>query len=69
MWHTNNPDFSECFHQTALVWIPCCFMCMFAPYEVHNIRSSKDRYIPWSLVNVTKTVIASDSEIPPSRLA
>ena len=58
-WYTNNPDFSECFHQTVLVWIPCFFMWLLATYEIHCIKVSKDRDIPWSTINIAKTVLGS----------
>ena len=55
-WNTETPDFPECFHQTVLVWVPCGFMWLFAPFEIYQIITNKDENIPWSLVNISKTV-------------
>ncbi|KAG7167512.1 Multidrug resistance-associated protein 1-like 3, partial [Homarus americanus] len=57
-WNTENPDFTLCFEQTVLVWVPCGFLWLFAPLEVHYLRHSVDRLVPWSWVNVSKLVIS-----------
>ncbi|XP_059352167.1 multidrug resistance-associated protein 1-like isoform X3 [Daphnia carinata] len=56
-WNTNDPNFTECFHQTVLYWIPCGFIWLFAPYETYQILYSNTRYIPWSFINISKMVI------------
>uniref|UniRef100_A0A0P5D2T7 ABC-type glutathione-S-conjugate transporter n=2 Tax=Daphnia magna TaxID=35525 RepID=A0A0P5D2T7_9CRUS len=56
-WYTNDPNFTECFHQTVLYWIPCGFIWLFAPYETYQILYSNTRYIPWSFINISKMVI------------
>ncbi|XP_046653460.1 multidrug resistance-associated protein 1-like isoform X4 [Daphnia pulicaria] len=56
-WNTNNPSFTECFHQTVLYWIPCGFIWLLAPYETYQILYSNARYIPWSIFNISKMII------------
>ncbi|XP_077285788.1 multidrug resistance-associated protein 1-like [Arctopsyche grandis] len=56
-WNTNNPKFTPCFEKTVLVWIPCIFLWLFAPYEISRIFSSKTRNIPWSTSNIIKTIV------------
>jgi len=56
-WDTDDPDFTECFHQTVLLWVPCGLIWLLAPYETYQILYSKARYIPWSFVNIPKLVI------------
>nr|QST14985.1 ABCC1-1 protein [Diaphanosoma celebensis] len=56
-WNTESPDFTECFHQSVLFWIPCGFLWLFSPFEIYEIISSKDRNIPWRLINICKTVV------------
>ena len=55
-WNTADPDFTECFHQTVLIWIPCGFLWLFSLYEIRQLLDSKNRDIPWSLQNISKFV-------------
>ncbi|KAI1286762.1 Multidrug resistance-associated protein 1 [Halotydeus destructor] len=59
-WYTESPDFTPCFHDTALVWAPCAFLWLLSPFEIYRIRSTKlkvDR-IPWTLIAMLKIVLA-----------
>nr|QST14986.1 ABCC1-2 protein [Diaphanosoma celebensis] len=56
-WYTDLPDFPECFHQTILVWIPCGFIWLFAPFEIYKIINNKEHNVPWTYVNISKTII------------
>ncbi|KAI7815048.1 ABC subfamily C member [Rhyzopertha dominica] len=56
-WDTDDPDLTECFEQTVLVWVPCLFLWTFASLEVYYILSSKHRDIPWNWLNVLKLVL------------
>lgn len=58
-WETDDPDLTECFEKTVLVWIPCLFLWTFASLEVYYILSSKKRDIPWNFLNVSKLVVTS----------
>ncbi|XP_063605857.1 multidrug resistance-associated protein 1-like [Penaeus indicus] len=55
-WYTDNPDFTPCFERTVLVWVPCFFLWVFTPMEIFYIKSSPDRLVPWSWVNICKLI-------------
>lgn len=56
-WYTEDPEFTKCFEQTVLIWVPCLFLWTFASLEVYYILSSKKRDIPWNWLNVSKLLI------------
>ncbi|XP_065072690.1 multidrug resistance-associated protein 1 isoform X3 [Ochlerotatus camptorhynchus] len=58
-WYTNDPDLTPCFQQTALVWTPCAFLWVFSLIELYYLRNSRNRNVPWSVLNVTKLAIVS----------
>ncbi|XP_055295156.1 multidrug resistance-associated protein 1-like [Sitodiplosis mosellana] len=45
-WYTDDPDFTPCFQQTVLVWVPCVFLWLFTPLEIYFMKSSKNRNVP-----------------------
>lgn len=51
-WETEDPDFTSCFLQTALVWAPCILLFLFAPLDIYYAIVSKYRNIPWGYLNV-----------------
>ncbi|XP_078519306.1 multidrug resistance-associated protein 1-like isoform X2 [Lissotriton helveticus] len=57
-WHTENPDFTPCFHNLILYWIPCIYLWICAPpyftYLCHNDKG----YIRMSHLSKAKTCIA-----------
>ena len=53
-WNSTNPDFTDCFHKTVLVWIPVGFLLLFAPFEFLSYRKSASRKIPWTFLNLVK---------------
>nr|AHK05644.1 ATP-binding cassette transporter sub-family C member 1 isoform X5 [Tigriopus japonicus] len=53
-WNTNDPDFTTCFHKTALAWTPCFLLFIIVPFEVSKYVKSVNRNIPWNLYNLTK---------------
>jgi hypothetical protein len=56
--HEPVPDFTPCFHNTVLVWIPCGFLLFVAPFYIYFLLGLKQRgTITW--LNVTKTVFSS----------
>ncbi|XP_069939625.1 multidrug resistance-associated protein 1 isoform X2 [Cherax quadricarinatus] len=57
-WNSNDPDFTLCFEQTVLVWVPCGFLFLFAPLEIFYLRQSMDRLVPWTLLNICKLVVS-----------
>ncbi|KAG1691095.1 Canalicular multispecific organic anion transporter 2 [Nymphon striatum] len=53
-WHTENPDFTDCFQNTALVWIPVAFLFIVTPYELWMQSVSRVSNIPWNSINILK---------------
>ncbi|XP_058815258.1 multidrug resistance-associated protein 1 isoform X5 [Topomyia yanbarensis] len=58
-WYTNDPDLTPCFQQTVLVWAPCAFLWVFSLIELYYLRNSRNRNVPWSVINVSKLVVIS----------
>ncbi|XP_046388373.1 multidrug resistance-associated protein 1 isoform X3 [Ischnura elegans] len=58
-WNTDYPDFTSCFKKTVLVWIPCLFLWVFSPLEFYYVIISKNRNIPWTILNITKFFITA----------
>ncbi|KMY89969.1 multidrug resistance-associated protein 1 isoform X1 [Drosophila simulans] len=56
-WYTNDPDFTPCFEQTALVWTPCAFYWAFVIFDFYYLKASLDRNIPWNKLNVSKALV------------
>ncbi|KAI1299647.1 ATP-binding cassette sub-family C member 3 [Halotydeus destructor] len=59
-WYTNNPDFTPCFHKTVLIWVPCAFLFLVSPYEIHKIRTAAviEQRVPWTLLSLMKILVA-----------
>jgi len=53
------PDFTPCFQETVLIWIPCLLLFLFAPLEIISIYRSERRYISVTLLNIFKTFLAT----------
>ncbi|VVD06181.1 unnamed protein product [Leptidea sinapis] len=56
-WYTENPEFTPCFEKTVLIWIPCGFLWLTALLDAYYILNSKERNIPWNILNISKLVI------------
>ncbi|GAB6030102.1 Multidrug resistance-associated protein 1 [Chamberlinius hualienensis] len=56
-WNTTNPDFTECFQQTVLTWIPCALLWLTSPIEIYILYRSRNQKIPWTILNIAKTVV------------
>lgn len=54
MWEADDPDLTKCFEQTILIWVPCVFIWLFTIIELHYIRRSPNKNIPWTWKNVIK---------------
>ncbi|KAI1286878.1 Multidrug resistance-associated protein 1 [Halotydeus destructor] len=59
-WYTETPDFTPCFHETALVWAPCAFLWLLSPFEIYRIRTTaiKVNRVPWTLLSMLKVLFA-----------
>lgn len=56
-WNTEIPDFTPCFQNTVLIWIPCGFLCLFMPLESYRLCYKKQKSIPWSILTIFKIII------------
>lgn len=55
-WHTENPDFTQCFQNTVLIWIPCMYLWVCFPVYFLYLRCHDRGYIQMSNLNKAKTV-------------
>lgn len=47
LWQDSGPDFTPCFEQTALVWIPCGFLWASLWLEIWYLKHTVTKSIPW----------------------
>ena len=57
IWYTTNPDFTTCFQQTVLTYVPAVVLLLLTPFSVWSASNSKDRKIPWTILNIAKLVV------------
>ncbi|XP_028669919.1 multidrug resistance-associated protein 1 isoform X2 [Erpetoichthys calabaricus] len=55
-WHTSNPDLTQCFQNTVLVWIPCIYLWLCAPLYFLYLNSHLRGYIRMNHLNRAKLV-------------
>lgn len=55
-WYTDDPDFTDCFHQTVLVWVPCLFLWLMLLIQYYAIISSPHGLKKWTWLPLTKIV-------------
>ncbi|KAL3053062.1 hypothetical protein OYC64_005566 [Pagothenia borchgrevinki] len=56
-WYTSNPDLTQCFQNTVLVWLPCLYLWMCAPIYLIYLRSHDRGYICMTRLNKAKTAV------------
>ncbi|NWX34145.1 MRP1 protein, partial [Notiomystis cincta] len=56
-WHTEDPDFTPCFQNTVLVWIPCIYLWLCFPVYSLYLRRHDRGYIQVSNLNKAKTAL------------
>ncbi|XP_018340398.1 PREDICTED: multidrug resistance-associated protein 1 isoform X2 [Trachymyrmex septentrionalis] len=56
-WYTNDPDLTECFQKTILVWVPCIFLWIFSAMEAYYLLNSKRRNVPYTWLFISKQVL------------
>uniref|UniRef100_A0A668AVN9 Multidrug resistance-associated protein 1 n=1 Tax=Myripristis murdjan TaxID=586833 RepID=A0A668AVN9_9TELE len=56
-WYTANPDLTQCFQNTVLVWLPCLYLWLCAPIYFIYLRSHSRGYICMSHLNKAKTTV------------
>ncbi|XP_026991190.1 multidrug resistance-associated protein 1 isoform X3 [Tachysurus fulvidraco] len=55
-WRAQNPDVTQCFQNTVLIWIPCFYLGLIAPFYFLYLKSHNRGYICMSHLNKAKTV-------------
>ena len=56
-WYTNDPDVTDCFQKTVLVWIPCIFLWTFSPLEAYYLLNSRRKNIPYTWIFLSKLIL------------
>ncbi|XP_043270601.1 multidrug resistance-associated protein 1 isoform X1 [Venturia canescens] len=56
-WNTDNPDLTDCFQNTVLVWTPCAFLWALVPVEAYYLLHSKQRNIACTWKFYSKAVL------------
>ncbi|AWP18241.1 putative multidrug resistance-associated protein 1-like [Scophthalmus maximus] len=56
-WYTENPDLTQCFQNTVLVWLPCLYLWICSPIYLIYLRSHDCGYICMSHLNKAKTAV------------
>lgn len=67
-WYTQHPDFTPCFQNTVLAWIPCLYLWVGFPIYFGYLRRHDRGYIQMSHLNKAKTVSWGPLQ-PPSPVA
>ncbi|XP_076324180.1 multidrug resistance-associated protein 1-like isoform X3 [Tachypleus tridentatus] len=57
IWYSTTPDFTPCFQNTVLMWIPCVFLWVFSPVELLFLVRSRKQKVPWTWINATKSLL------------
>uniref|UniRef100_A0A8C3YH35 Multidrug resistance-associated protein 1 n=1 Tax=Catagonus wagneri TaxID=51154 RepID=A0A8C3YH35_9CETA len=58
-WSTSNPDFTKCFQNTVLVWVPCSYLWVCFPFYVLYLSRHDRGYIQMTHLNKAKTLLAT----------
>uniref|UniRef100_A0A6G1SLE4 ABC-type glutathione-S-conjugate transporter n=1 Tax=Aceria tosichella TaxID=561515 RepID=A0A6G1SLE4_9ACAR len=59
-WYTDRPQFSACFRDTVLVWLPACVLLLTISNEFSNILRAKSKgktTIPWNSFNLVRLLL------------
>lgn len=52
----NYPEFTKCFQDTLLLWLPNIFIWLATPVYLLALRSIKDEPTPWNWKSISKLV-------------
>lgn len=58
-WSETNPDFTFCFKQTVLIWVPLGYLWLFAMLDLKRRSKSRLSDIPWSFLNMSRLVFSA----------
>uniref|UniRef100_A0A8D1I175 Multidrug resistance-associated protein 1 n=1 Tax=Sus scrofa TaxID=9823 RepID=A0A8D1I175_PIG len=56
-WNTSNPDFTKCFQNTVLVWVPCSYLWVCFPFYFLYLSRHDRGYIQMTHLNKAKTAL------------
>ncbi|XP_017652829.1 multidrug resistance-associated protein 1 [Nannospalax galili] len=56
-WNTSNPDFTKCFQNTALAWLPCVYLWACFPLYFLYLSRHDRGYIQMTHLNKAKTAL------------
>ncbi|XP_043498530.1 multidrug resistance-associated protein 1 isoform X4 [Polistes fuscatus] len=58
-WNTDDPDLTECFQKSVLIWVPCLFLWIFSAMEVYYLLNSRRKNIPYTWLYISKQVLTA----------
>ncbi|XP_077999979.1 multidrug resistance-associated protein 1-like [Glandiceps talaboti] len=53
------PDLAVCFQTTILLWLPCAYLWLVAPFYIHYMKQHSREYAPVSTLHRVKSVFSS----------
>ena len=56
-WYTENPELTECFNKTVMVWTPAAFLLIFCPLIIFSFTQIKSR-IEWNFYNKIRQILS-----------
>ncbi|XP_040891867.1 multidrug resistance-associated protein 1 isoform X3 [Toxotes jaculatrix] len=56
-WYTANPDLTQCFQNTVLVWVPCIYLWLLAPFYCLHLYCHDHGRIQMSCLCTAKMVL------------
>ncbi|XP_031720536.1 multidrug resistance-associated protein 1 isoform X1 [Anarrhichthys ocellatus] len=56
-WYTANPDLTQCFQNTVLVWVPCIYLWLLAPFYCLHLYCHDSGRIRMSCLCTAKMVL------------
>ena len=56
-WNTTNPDFTPCFHQSVLTYIPTAVLILALPFQVERLEK-RERERGGSILNLNLSNVA-----------
>ncbi|XP_072298433.1 multidrug resistance-associated protein 1 [Eucyclogobius newberryi] len=57
-WHTEEPELSQCFQDTVLVWLPCLLLWGVAPFYILYLHRHDHGYICMNHLNKARTAVS-----------
>ncbi|XP_043945091.1 multidrug resistance-associated protein 1-like [Protopterus annectens] len=58
-WYTDSPDFTQCFQNTVLTWIPCVYLWLCSPVYFFYVEHHNKGYIRMTCLYKTKMVLGA----------